>query len=413
MRNRFFHVAGAIVVGILLTPGFGCAQDVPEMGAAAVSAYAEGMEAYARGQNTRAMGHFLRAHELDESFYTALFLASLTAMNAGQSAVVDSVWAILEDEKHRLSPYYRYRYESQKAQRVGQREAAIAYARLAVEESPKSKAAYNLALQLNRIGRAEEAKEVLLTLGHDDEPMRSYLGYYTQLAGAHRWLGEYEEAIAVVRLQRERFPSSWSTVYRLTRLHGATGQTAELDALFAEVRDWEPTGAWTLGRLMADAGMELSSHGYESEGEDYLRRSAAWLEQQTELSGTMRNFRQIVLWSLGEWESALVVNEALVRDFPESPWYRATHGMISARTGDRDAAREALAWLERRGESQPINPAFEAYVHVGLGDEDAAVAAFERALEEGWAYNSYWPIDPVLAELREREDFQAFLAPQG
>ena len=402
----------AVVLVLFVAPPTLVAQDVPEMGVPAINAFARGMELYAQGNNVGAMERFLEAHEHDPSFAVALFHAGLAAGNAGRAAVVDSAWAILEEQKGQLSPYYLYRFESQKAQRQGDRGAAIAFSRMAVAESPRSKAAYNLAFQLNGIGRVREARDVLLELGHETEPMRNYTSYYTQLTGSHHWLGDYDEALAVARVHEERFPENWAPLWNQARALGAAGRTAELEEVFRKAEGRQAAGgANNVGSLMAGAGMELLGHGHEDEGRAVLRRADEWMSAQSSLNPAIRNWHMFALSGLGEWDDAHAVATGLVADVPANPWYHAAQAMTAAQTGDRAAAEEGLRWLEERGASTPTNPAFSGYILHAMGEDDDAVRAFEDALAQGWTYNSWWHVDPVLVDLRARPDFQAFLDP--
>ena len=390
------------------------AQDVPEMGVPAITAFAEGMELYAAGNNVGAMERFLAAHEHDETFAVALFHAGLAAGNAGRREVVDSAWAILEEQKGQLSPYYLYRFESQKAQLRGDRATAIAFSRMAVEQQPRSKAAYNLAFQLNGVGRAEEARDVLMALGHETEPMRNYTSYYTQLAGSNHWLGDYDRAYEVGRIQEERFPENWAPLWNQARALGAAGRTTELEEVFRRAGAREPGGgANNMGGLMAGAGMELLGHGHTEAGREVLDRAEAWMSDQPSLNPVSRNWHMFVLSAQGDWDAAHAVAEGLVEDVPANPWYHAARAMTAARSGDTEAAHEGLRWLEERAASTPTDPSYSGYVLHALGEDDAAVQAFRDALDQGWTYNGWWHVDEGLAGLRGRSDFQAFLAPQG
>ena len=404
----------AAVLVLAVVPPTLVAQDVPEMGVPAINAFAQGMELYAQGNNVGAMERFLEAHEHDPSFAVALFHAGLAAGNAGRAEVVDSAWTILEEQKGQLSPYYLYRFESQKAQRQGDRAAAIAFSRMAVAESPRSKAAYNLAFQLNGIGRAREARDVLLELGHESEPMRNYTSYYTQLVGSYHWLGDYDEAVAVARIHAERFPDNWAPLFNQARALAAAGRTTELEEVFRKA-EGRPAGGGVnnLGPLMAGAGIELLGHGHDAAGREVLERADEWMSAQPSLNPATRNWHMFALSALGEWDDAHAVATGLVADVPANPWYHAAEAMTAARTGDRDAAEEGLRWLEERAASTPTNPSFSGYILHAMGEDDDAVRAFEDALAQGWSYNGWWHVDQALVGLRARPDFQAFLAPQG
>jgi hypothetical protein len=83
------------------------AQRLPESSADAIAAHVEGLRAYLAADYAAAQPHFLRAHELDPTFFVPVLMAALSAGNAGMGAAADSLWAVLEENRDRFSDYYR------------------------------------------------------------------------------------------------------------------------------------------------------------------------------------------------------------------------------------------------------------------------------------------------------------------
>ena len=128
---------------------------------------------------------------------------------------------------------------------------------------------------------------------------------------------------------------------------------------------------------------------------------------------------------------ALEIQEALVRDRPETVHYRSTLAAVLRSVGRAEAAAghpaEALAAFERAGEID--RPLAETYptIHYNLacdlalmipvaepGRREAlalqTVETLRRTLAAGYANVASLRADPDLDALRHRPDFQALLA---
>jgi TolB-like protein/tetratricopeptide (TPR) repeat protein len=88
---------------------------------------------------------------------------------------------------------------------------------------------------------------------------------------------------------------------------------------------------------------------------------------------------------------------------------------LQAISGARDAARAELAALEQTGTGQGrrARPREVAYIRLALGDESAALDAFEEALDERDPSLIWLGVDPRVNSLRDEARFQAILGKIG
>jgi hypothetical protein len=80
-----------------------------------------------------------------------------------------------------------------------------------------------------------------------------------------------------------------------------------------------------------------------------------------------------------------------------------------AKSGDRMRARRAVADLAALARQRYVSPMARAIAHVGLGENDVAIAFIEEAVARFDPWASYLAVDPVLDELREDPRFRQLL----
>ncbi|MCJ7629151.1 MAG: hypothetical protein MUO50_12285, partial [Longimicrobiales bacterium] len=148
-------------------------QDIPEASPDAIAAHVEGLRAYLAQDYRAAMPHFLRAHELDPTFYVPLFMGAIDAGNAGMTAMADSLWGVVSANRSNFSDYYQRLIDIYVMRRNGGSWAeSMNLSRAVAKDYPGTKAAYNHAYWSNSDGKPKEALASLATLDPDREPMK-------------------------------------------------------------------------------------------------------------------------------------------------------------------------------------------------------------------------------------------------
>jgi tetratricopeptide (TPR) repeat protein len=389
-------------------------QDVPEFSPEALAAYAEGAKHYSAARYGEAIRHFTTAHELDGTFVVALFQAALCHSNLGNIGARDSLLAIVEASKNRLSDYYRYRLETQLASAAGNPDGALEAARRAATVGPGTKAVYQVSYWALRRNRPAEARDALLSLDPDREPMKGWVAYWSQLAWAHHVLGEHDAELAASRRAREMYPEWFFARTMEAQALAALGQLEELERVIEESKSVTPGGAGaTPGALMTTAAAELAAHGNAEASEDLYSRSAAWYDEQPAdqvASVAQRNWRTRTLIGAGRLDDARTVCESVLEDAPNNSWFHLMAGHISARQGDRRQAMDQLEWLEGQEETTGS----QGYMHAALGDNARALQLLVEGFESGDYFNLWWHRDMLLFPLIGDEPAYAeLIRPKG
>jgi serine/threonine-protein kinase len=87
------------------------------------------------------------------------------------------------------------------------------------------------------------------------------------------------------------------------------------------------------------------------------------------------------------------------------------HGL--ARAGQPGRARELLAELQRPSGGEFVSAMSVALVHIGLGDNQAALDWLEKALQEQSGLLVWLRVDPEFDPLRSEPRFHKILAQVG
>jgi DNA-binding winged helix-turn-helix (wHTH) protein/Tfp pilus assembly protein PilF len=124
-----------------------------------------------------------------------------------------------------------------------------------------------------------------------------------------------------------------------------------------------------------------------------------------------RNFPPAHLWlgrafqELGQFDDALAEFRLVEETFCEWPVSIAARGFVSAVAGRIDEAREILAELERLASRKFVTSYGIALVHVGLDQNDAALASLNRAFDERSHWLVWLRLDPRWNKLRSDPRF--------
>jgi len=84
-------------------------------------------------------------------------------------------------------------------------------------------------------------------------------------------------------------------------------------------------------------------------------------------------------------------------------------GYCYAIQGNREGALAQLDRLSELSAKTSVDPCFEAWIHAGIGDDDTAIAALERAFDQDANWLLSLKVDPFFADLRPDPRFQDLL----
>jgi serine/threonine protein kinase/Tfp pilus assembly protein PilF len=115
----------------------------------------------------------------------------------------------------------------------------------------------------------------------------------------------------------------------------------------------------------------------------------------------------------GRYELAIVAGEKGVTLSSGSPLMRAALAHTYALSGRAKEARQVLDDLTELAKHKYVVPHFLAGIHIGLGDNDAAMDCLEKSYEEHSHWLIYLHIDPSMDGLRSNPRFQDLLRRVG
>jgi len=407
----------ALFLALSLTPRL-AAQDIPEGSARAVSEFAQGLELYNAQDYADALPHLYRAYELDNSFVVSLFHAALCESNLGSDVPGDSLLEIVLQNRDRLSPYYVHRAEGYLAKLSGDRELGIEHTRKAAHLAPGTKAWYNLAYDLLPMNRPREARDALMQLDPEKEPMTGWYGYYGVLANANHLVGSHEEELAATQKAREKHPERRAAFIRQAEALAALGQLEALDRLFEDAAAGTATGAAnTVGAIMVVAAAELKVHGNENAGDQIYLRAIEWYQNagETVAAPVHQTWNTLALFGAGRFGEVLENCERHLADQPDYLWYHGMTGLAAFRAGDQERAAEEVAYYEQLAPERPARflPFNMAYFAAVQGNAEETVSLLEEAMALGSAFSMWTHRDPAFDLVRDHPAFQEFLRPKG
>jgi eukaryotic-like serine/threonine-protein kinase len=121
----------------------------------------------------------------------------------------------------------------------------------------------------------------------------------------------------------------------------------------------------------------------------------------------------VLLRKMGRYEEAITEGEKGVRLSGGSPLISAALAQTLATAGRRSEANAILDELTKLAEQKYVAPYFFAGIHIGLGEDERAMAYLEKAYEEHSHWLIYLHLDPSMDGLRPNSRFQDLLRRVG
>jgi tetratricopeptide (TPR) repeat protein len=380
--------------------------------------YVEGMTQFVRINLPVAVGHFLRASELDSSFVTAKLLAAFVYTTMEDWRRADSLAQLVSRSRDALAPLERHQLDWVLGLARGDVTAALEAIRAASELTGDDMLIFEglTALWANR---PEEALEAVRGLDPERGFARDFILFSDWVCSALHALGRHHEELDEARLGRQQFPTARNTVLNELRALYALGEDGPVDSLW-DLYVSLPTQSG-LGESAGDAqrlaAMEARAHGRDALAEATFRRSVQWYRVLAPDEAALEGHRYGLARSLymaGYYEESKVLLDSLARERPDSLGYRGYLGSLAARMGNRDEANAVLTSLADLEGPYTLGAAsfWRARIASVLGDHEDAVRHLRRAEEEGFRFEgterftldfqSMWSYPPFVEWIKPR-----------
>lgn len=389
----------------------------------AYQAYLEGMQAFVGGDPATALRLYLEAAAADPDWFMPRLAAAIMHQNLGDVAAADTLLASLDAERERLGPLERHTLEFALSMLRADWGAAWVAMDAAARIAPGTINEYMVGEAHRRLNRPTLAIQALEALGPDRGELRGWLPYWRELAWSWGLLGRHDRALEAALQARSRHPRDLLALDLELQARAALGDLDGVQRLVEE-RLASPAGGFpSAGGLMETAANALEARGDEAAA-DFRERALAWHGNRPapeRASVTSRFARARLLSQSGRPAEALPLLRTLLQERPDDPVVAARLGIVLARLGENDEARElsrlAGQWTPPVGRSGPLNTLQGAHtfrraaLHAWLGEVDEAVALLLQAQGEGLSFSPRVAEDPDLAPLRNDAGYRAWITP--
>jgi len=250
------------------------------------------------------------------------------------------------------------------------------------------------------------------------------------LTAAYHMLGDYHEELRVARRAREALPERRDMRFTEARALVALGDTVGVKHVLNEI-----SGGGSALHMLLIIGEELRVHGFPDLAARVERRVIDWYQGMPADSITQNRDRvqyAKALVAAGQYAIADSIVGLLVAEYPRHIGFRGYQGVIAARRGDVERAREISNELENWPQAHLYgnNRGWMARIAAVLGERDRAVELLERGFAErlmlspsdwigGWGetfgvWHMVWPhSEPEFESLRGYPPFEELMKPRG
>jgi serine/threonine-protein kinase len=338
---------------------------------------------------------------LDSTFTSALLLKAWAHASIGELTRFDSVVAVLENQRQRLSPAEGYELEWLTATRRGDLAAARRALRQQVALTPDPAARYAAAVFALRTNRPREAIGDLTRRDRESLYWRTIPWTWQVPTEAYHLLGNHSRELEEARHGRQQHGDLAVNLDFELLARAGLGQVKEVHSLLDQASQLVPQPIWTFGPMASVAALELRAHGRPDSAQRVMQRAIDWYRarraENPEQTDITYGLARCLYWA-DEWSEARELLAGLIARLPPAgaSWhgvgtasdfdYFGLLGTVAARQGDR---AEALRMAERLSTMQRPNLFFgqptlwRAKIAVLLGDRDGAVGLLREAISQG------------------------------
>ncbi|CAN5336199.1 hypothetical protein BH09GEM1_BH09GEM1_27150 [soil metagenome] len=376
-----------------------------------------GVEFYGQLRFPEAAARFERAVQLDTGFDAARMWQAGAYGNYLSRAAEESVYALLNTRRDRLSTLDRAVLDYRLAARKHDFATALRYAREAAALWPDrwAGAAAGMAITVNRPHEADS-----LLAAHD--PAVGFLrgsggyGWVTRL-NALQMLGRHKEELELARRARIQYPDSPYILEAEFEALADMGQTDEIRSRLGELLTIK--GDQFLEgppEALNSVAAILREQGHVAESVEVARRSEAWIREHADSTRTLRGFLIDALYLQNRFAEVRTLCEEDLARTPNAKFSHYCVGATAARLHDRATAEREISALERLatpGEyGARTTKELRARIWTLLGNKERAMSL----LLDAYATGAVFPIpehEMDYESLRDYPPFKEFLRPKG
>jgi len=372
-----------------------------------------------------AIRHYRRALEIDPEFHIVRYSLIFAYSNSGDRAMAEREIAAADEYLNRMTPYDRASIRCARAEMNRDLEGAANALRRMLELWPQGdENLFDLGLVAIWLNRPGEATEILEPAVFSLVPRRYGYAWWPlrTMTEALHMLGDYQRELEYADLGLERFPDVGNIHLAKARALAAMGLVVEakevIDAcLPVKLRE---SGS-NLGRVMVTTACELRAHGHRQASDDMAARAVAWWDKQASESDTEERDSDdlwLQFWALsvaGRWDEASEPLEELEKRGWDPVYVAGALGVIAARTGNHEEARQISDGLPDPGLPQSASDRsyWRAAIAANLGEKDRAVDLLSEAFSQGMWYSIYLHANVDLEPLWDYPPFQELIEPKG
>jgi tetratricopeptide (TPR) repeat protein len=357
--------------------------------------------------------HYLRAASLDTNFTGARSAAAVALWLSGRCSAVDTIARQLEAREEPLPPVDHGQLRLALAGCRGDTDAAMAAARTAIEDSPRSVdlAILGAVIALEHL-RPSDGLAMLRLVDPDKLGVKGFLRkvYGSWLEMTYHMLGEYQQELKVGTASREPGHEG-AALAALGRVADAEG--VALSLLPERHSENDP---WPAPMSTECIALELRAHGHPEAASRVLERVVAWygpggIDDATRDDYPCSRPHFSAFYYTGRWNEARAGYEHLLARDTASVKAHAALGALAVRRGDLAEADRMDAWLATRTADAGATRS-RARLAALRGDGERAVALLRQAFEQGLIYRMFLHLDPDFESLRDYPPYRTLIQPR-
>ncbi|MFC1559399.1 protein kinase, partial [Gemmatimonadota bacterium] len=248
-------------------------------------------------------------------------------------------------------------------------------------------------------------------------PRTIYLGTWSRLCGALHMLGRHQEELKYARQGVNRHELAPSLLGNEAIALAALGRIDEIpdiiDACW-QVTDEDRLSHWS---IVTSVAQELIAHGNPDAGIDLLSQLINRLENVSVAEYKTAEYWQALAtahYLASHWDTAYSLFRNLSEESPGSLTYLGFHGTCAANIGNRTEAEQIMSRLASTTDRYLIKDSYywQARIASILGEEEAAIALLNSAIENGKNFGLYLHRESDLFPLHDHPDFQRIIEPK-